>query len=396
MSGYGNASRNYLESLSKIKEINLKCINFSFESREFKCDLVNKHTLVDLNNIKRGKFLNDDVKAIFEYLDSNQYDVIFFLPNDWLGFGANTEAFLFNDSINLHKICKGAVNVYPCVVWETDKVPSCWLESYKRLSNIKKLICACEWNKSVFGQEVKKECITIPYLVKNNLSYDSSFYKKITDMQKGRFTFCNISQWNDRKGMEEMIRSFYCEFWNDDVVLILKTYIDWFQVGTNSRELLLNKISRIKKSIKHYGKSVNFKCNIILIDSILTKEEINSIYKASDAYVTCTKGEGFGLPIAEFLIQNNKPVVIPDKGGHLDFCGNSNLFIRSEYEPCGVSQNNHYSEIEMKSIQVSLTSAQEKMRQAVEINKTIDFSSKCVDYLNEDRIIKLFKEALEI
>tara|TARA_B100000287_G_scaffold428296_1_gene479455 strand:+ start:245 stop:1477 length:1233 start_codon:yes stop_codon:yes gene_type:complete len=397
MSGYGNASRNYLKSLSKIEKINLKCINFSFESREFKCDLVDKYNLVNTRNIKQGKFSNDDVKTIFNYLGGNEYDVIFFLPNDWLSFGMNSNSLLFNDRINLHKICQDAANVYPCVVWETNKVPESWAKSYNSLSNIDKLICACSWNASVFNRETKKDFSIIPYSVEQNLDYDQSFYQKLINIKKDRFSFCNVSQWNDRKGMEEMIRSFYCEFWNDDVLLFLKTYINESQAGaTDSRDLLLRKINNIKNSINHYGKNIDFKCNVVLIDTILSKEKIYSIYKASDAYLTCTKGEGFGLPIAEFLMSNNKPVITPDKGGHLDFCGDSNIFIKSEYQPTTVSQHPHYSELEMESVEVSLISVRKKMREAIEINKSIDFSKDCREYLSRNKNVKLFKEVLGI
>ena len=183
---------------------------------------------------------------------------------------------------------------------------------------------------------------------------------------------------------------------NDDVVIFLKTYISESQAGVKSRDILLNKISNIKKSINHYGKSIDFKCNVVLIDNILNKRQVNSIYKVSDAYVTCTKGEGFGLPIAEFLTLNNKPVVVPDKGGHLDFCAASNIFIESQYQPTKVTMNPHYSELEMKSIEVSMTSAREKMREAITIDKSNDFSSQCRNYLDRDKNIKLFKEALNI
>ena len=396
MSGYANAVRDYLKTLSKIDDINLKCLNFSFESKEFHSEMLNKYTLTEKTNVKIGRYSNKDMETISTYCTNNEYDVIFFLTNDWLSIGQQTDSFLFNGHLNLHHLCKNAKNVYPCVVWETNKVPDSWIKSYNSLPNISKLICACSWNASVFSKETKKDYSVIPYSIENNADYDESFYQKLMKIKNNRFSFCNVSQWNDRKGMEEMIRSFYCEFWNDDVVIFLKTYISESQAGVKSRDILLNKISNIKKSINHYGKSIDFKCNVVLIDNILNKRQINSIYKVSDAYVTCTKGEGFGLPIAEFLTLNNKPVVVPDKGGHLDFCADSNIFIESQYQPTKVTMNPHYSELEMKSIEVSATSAREKMREAITIDKSNDFSSQCRNYLDRDKNIKLFNEALNI
>ena len=209
-----------------------------------------------------------------------------------------------------------------------------------------------------------------------------------------------VEQFNKMQNNEEYEfcrKCAYQSFCGVDVVDDLSRYhsVNYEKSETHFCKMRMSTFDYIFSKISKKDKNSLYP-DVILIKEDLNDNALKALYLMCDALVAPSRGEGFGLPIAEFLIQNNKPVVVPDKGGHLDFCGNSNLFIRSEYEPCRVSQNYHYSEIEMKSIQVSLTSAQEKMRQAVEINKTIDFSSKCVDYLNEDRIIKLFKEALEI
>ena len=58
--------------------------------------------------------------------------------------------------------------------------------------------------------------------------------------------------------------------------------------------------------------------------------------------------------------------------------------------------NPHYSELEMESIEVSISSVREKMREAIVIDKSNDFSSHCKNYLDRDKNIKLFKEALNI
>lgn len=395
ISGYGNASRDYLKTLSLIDNLELKCLNFSFEKNEFSNELVNKFSITRDLSKKAGKYSKEEIDVILNYCNED-CDIIFFLTNDWLSFGSNTVEKSLNEMINLNLICKRSKRVFPCVVWETDTVPKIWHNGYNSLSNIKSLICACDWNKEIFESQTRFSGTVIPYVPLVTNEYDAKYYNRLKSLSEGKFSFCSVAQWNDRKGMEEMIRSFFLEFKDDDVLLFLKTYTNEAMTGISRRDFLIQKIKNIKASINHYGSQNNFKCKIILIDNFLSKEEINAIFKVSDCYLTCTKGEGFGLPIAEFLMFNDKPVVCPSLGGHLNLCSDSNFFIDSIYEPAIVSGNHHYSEIEMNYVQVSINSTRKKMREVYSSELREGYSNKCLKHLNRERNIKLFKETLGV
>jgi len=395
MSGYGYASRSYLKTLSNIKNIELKCLNFSFEKKEVFNDLVKKFSLTKSLKIKRGNYAGTELQEILKFVDKNT-EIIFFLTNDWLSFGFHSAETKLSNTLNLNFLCAKSKHVFPCVVWETDSVPDIWLAGYRSLNNIKKIICACKWNAKVFSKETNKECAILPYTLQRSNKYDTKFYEKLRKIKKTSFAFCNVSQWSSRKGMEELIRSFYLEFYNEDVVLFLKTYINQAISGTKNSNFLKEKILQIKNSISHYGRKTKFKCKVVLIDEILSKEEIVSIYEASDAYVTCTKGEGFGLPIAEFLINTDRPVITPDKGGHLDFINDNNFFIESSYEPALIPSNHHYSEIEMNYVQVKISSTKEQLRTTLNYDKQKKYSDLCHEYLSIENNVKIMKEILEL
>lgn len=395
IAGYGNASRDYLKTLSLIDNLELKCLNFSFEKNRFIDELVNKFTIISDLNKKAGKYSEEEIDIILSYCDKD-CEVIFFLTNDWLSFGSNTAEKSINGIINLNLICKRSKRVFPCVVWETDTVPKIWHKGYDSLENIESLICACNWNKEVFESQTGFFANVIPYVPLITSEYDKEYYNRLKSLSEGKFSFCCVAQWSDRKGIEEMLRSFFLEFKNDDVLLFLKTYTNDAMTGVSSRDFLTQKIKNIKTSINHYATQVDFKCKIVLIDSFLSKEEINSIFKASECYLTCTKGEGFGLPIAEFLMFNDKPVICPSLGGHLDLCSDNNFFIDSTYEPALVTGNHHYSEIEMNYVQVSINSTRKKMREVYSSEPKEGHSDKCKEHLNRERNIKLFKEALGV
>lgn len=397
ISGYGNAARSYLESLlvlNRQRKINLKIINFSFEKAE-----------VNVREEVRNLFLsNDGIKDIF-HDDYEEYEVIFFLTNDNMLVGKdNDQDFLSHWGRlrpNLYRVCKNAKNLFPCVVWETDKAPKEFVQAYRYFDNIERLLCACSWNEEVYHRQTGLASCTIPYPLHDaSIEFDQSMLNKINAVKKGRFSFCFISQWGYRKGFDILLKSFLIEFENEPVDLVIKTYINKALTLRDETEVFKQEIDRMKKTLFPL-KEENFDCKIIVINSLLSKEEINSIYKSADCFVSCTRGEGFGLPIAEF-INFSKPVIVPDKGGHLDFCSKDNFFIQSNYEPCSQPPNHLYTP-RMNIVEASVSSTMSKMREAYDMYKNDrslfekrgegarDF---LLNYLNVERNVKLFEEVL--
>lgn len=404
ISGYGNAVRSYFKILKKLhdkQKIKLNILNYSFESnsdisQKEKQELQHFSITSDLD-IPQGRYFKEKTK-ISEYL-KKEYILILFLTNDYLILGKNnSNLFLKNGLLNINKIVNGSLETLPCVVWETDRPPENWIKGYKE-KKVTKLLCACNWNNQVFKAHSGKQTITIPYSMKKNDSYESSLYDKLKKTTSGKYTFCSVGQWGDRKGFDLLLRSFYAEFYNDEVFLVLKTYQNKAFINASEKNNLNNKIENIKRNINHYGKKIVPKCKIILLTSLMSKEKINSIYKASDCYVTATRGEGFGLPIAEFINVAKKLVIAPSKGGHIDFIHKENYFVSSSYEPVK-GLNSLYSEVDMNYIEPSLRDLRIKMRKAYKEGSNNSIGQKSynflLEYLSDDRIENMFCEALEI
>ena len=168
--------------------------------------------------------------------------------------------------------------------------------------------------------------------------------------------------------------------------------------GVNETQHIVSQIKGYISNITHYGKSIDPKCRIIVLNDILNKKQINSIYKASNAYVTCTRGEGFGLPISE-AINFEKPVIVPSIGGHLDFIEqNNNFFIDSTMEPVVGYGNPYWSSINTNWVEVSTNSTRKRMRECYESKDLQSRGLKSKDfmhsYLSPERCVKLFEEIL--
>lgn len=409
ISGYGNAVRSYFKVLSELhskKFINLKIINFSFERystlSEEEVENISKFDLLNSVNRKYEELflLSIEDKQKLEKYKEKEYELIFFLTNDWLSSGFEQKI----PGLNLYDLATKAKNVYPCVVWETDKVPYSILESYNKLSNIHTLLCACTWNAETFSKYTNLNTVVIPYNLEHKEQYDIETFSSLEKAKGNNFSFCTVSQWGWRKGFDILLKSYLLEFYNDEVILFLRTYQAKAMTNNDETSFFIEQIKKFKDSIRINSQKTDFKCKIVLLNSLMSEEQINSIYKSSDTYITCTRGEGFGLPIAEFSLMTGRPIIAPNLGGHLDLINKEELLIDSRYEPCYLDKdvNAMYSS-EMNIIESSINSTRQKMRQVFELykNNQVHFNSLGKDIqlniqekLNFKRNVKLFKEVL--
>ena len=154
----------------------------------------------------------------------------------------------------------------------------------------------------------------------------NKYYKKpqkssILKDIKEEFCFLYTGHWlpgkfgEDRKNTGLMIKTFLETFntsSKNKPALILKT--NQVNYSLLDREEILKKINNIKDQVK--GNLPN----IYLIHGELTDEEMNQLNNDSKvkAFVSFTKGEGYGRPLAEAAI-TGKPVIVSNWSGHTDF-----------------------------------------------------------------------------
>lgn len=135
------------------------------------------------------------------------------------------------------------------------------------------------------------------------------------------FCFLYVGHWlqgefgEDRKNTSLLVKMFLETFKDkkNKPALILKTSHGGASIM--DREEVLKKIDVIKSSV--IGKSIP---NIYLIHGDLDDADINDLYNHPKvkAFVSLTKGEGYGRPFAEFCL-SKKPVIASAWSGHLDF-----------------------------------------------------------------------------
>ena len=146
---------------------------------------------------------------------------------------------------------------------------------------------------------------------------DSELLKDISE----NFCFLYTGHWlpgkfgEDRKNTGLMIKTFLETFNTSSrkkPALILKT--NHANYSLLDRESILKKINQIKDMV-----SGNLP-NIYLLHGEMTDEEMNQLNNDNKvkAFVSFTKGEGYGRPLAEAAI-TGKPVLVSNWSGHVDF-----------------------------------------------------------------------------
>lgn len=282
-SGYGNCARQYVKALNKKHDVRTQPVVYFTGDRNSYISREDKNFITKL------------------LVKGSDYDYIYVE----------------------HKT-PGALNKYKhkkdigYTVWETDRVPERFLSNINSKDEI--------WTPSLFSKNVLESSgTTVPIKVIPHIIDTEMFKPDKKDLETTVFLF--NGEFTFRKGIDILFKAYLKAFTSKDKVeLLVKTNI-LNNLGYGDK-YISESIDNLKKSIRSsdYPKiSVSTK---LFPDSILPR-----IYNKADVFVTATRGEGFGLPIAEAM-SCGLVTIVPDKGGHTDFCDKSNsVLVRSKIVP---------------------------------------------------------------
>lgn len=152
------------------------------------------------------------------------------------------------------------------------------------------------------------------------------------------FIFISVFKWERRKNWQLLVRAFLSTFAGKPVQLWIKT--SPYMQSAPRRELRLYATEELGATAKDLGQ-------IIVIEDRLRSEELRCAYNWADAFVLPSRGEGFGLPLAEAMSMG-LPVLGPRFGGSKAFT-----------EAAGVPLNGSMRRGEFEVHQTSLRRAME-------------------------------------
>ncbi len=194
-------------------------------------------------------------------------------------------------------------------VWELEDFPQTWEERFKLFDEI--------WVPSNFvaaaiSLKSPKPVIKIPHNLE--IKYpQKKFNRQEFGIPKDAFVFgfiFDFYSYLERKNPLDLINVFKDTFnKRENVYLIIKTSGSDF----NPKGLAL-----IKELSQDH--------NIIIVDSIWSKEEVFAFYKDIQVYVSLHRAEGFGFTLAEAM-SFGLPVIATGYSGNLEFMNDLNSFL---------------------------------------------------------------------
>ncbi len=203
----------------------------------------------------------------------------------------------------------GSINILHSYGWEESEFPQKWVKEFNEYLQ----------GVSVMSEQVKKILIdngvNLPIAV-TGLGLDHLSKIETTNdlyIKAKKFKILHISSCFPRKGIDILLKAYKNAFTsNDDVSLIIKT----FDNVHNDIDIQLHELR----------KSYSLFPDVIVIKEDLNENQIKSLYLQADLLVAPSRGEGFGLPIAEAMFLG-VPVITTNWGGQLDFVNNHNSWL---------------------------------------------------------------------
>ena len=221
----------------------------------------------------------------------------------------------------------------------------------------------------------------------------NKYYKKpqnsglLKDIKES-FCFLYTGHWlpgifgEDRKNTSLMIKTFLETFkgpGNKKPALVLKcNMVDYSLLD---REEILNRINQIKDQV-----SGNLP-NIYLLHGEMTDEEMNQLNNDDKikAFVSFTKGEGYGRPLVEAAI-TGKPIITTNWSGHTDFLHpDYNILIGGELKQIHPSAANQFLLAESEWFNINADVAGRAMKDVFKKYKLyLEKSRKQTQYIKDN------------
>ena len=204
---------------------------------------------------------------------------------------------------------KGELNILSQYCWEESGFPLEYVNDFNQ--NLDGITVISNYTKKV----LQTNGVTVPiHFVSLSLDHILNTHAKAIPLQTQKsFKFLHISSCFPRKGVDILLKAYAEAFTkHDDVTLIIKTF-------PNPHNDIESQIAKLKELYPDMPE-------ILLINKDLESSEIKWLYENTNALVAPSRGEGFGLPMAEAMM-THLPVITTDFGGQVDFCKPENAWL---------------------------------------------------------------------
>jgi glycosyltransferase involved in cell wall biosynthesis len=199
---------------------------------------------------------------------------------------------------------------------ESASVPSQFIEACHRFDEI--------WTTSEFCRDVLVNAGLERHIEIVPNSVDSRFYNEKVKPHTFKpplkdFKFVAVASWNYRKGWDALLKAYLRTFTGDDPVSLL--IVTAYQAdGEGHRRY------KVEKAIQDARAEFANPAHIARCGFSIPENEMPRVYRACDAFVLPSRGEGFGLPYMEASLCG-LPVIATNHSGHTMFLNKENAYL---------------------------------------------------------------------
>lgn len=237
--------------------------------------------------------------------------------------------------------------------WETSLIPKAWVKECNKLQEI--------WTGSKTNADaIRNAGVTVPiWVCPQPIETDRDNQKpyKILDEAPGRFYFYSIFEWTERKNPTALLKAYFEEFSEDDNVgLIIKTYLGNF--NNEQTALIQSSIAAIKA--KYVGKQT---APLFVYKYLMDRFQVQRIHATGNCYVTTHRGEGWGIPVVEAMLQGN-PVISTAYNGINEYLmkDGKGITVPCTMIPVRNSRNHEWYTQDQKWAEIDLEALKKEMR----------------------------------
>jgi glycosyltransferase involved in cell wall biosynthesis len=214
--------------------------------------------------------------------------------------------------------------VFGYTTWETDRLPGHWPDLLNRMDG---LLVPCEWNHKVFtASGVTVPIHVVPHIAPPPIAPSRT---PILEAAEQDYVFYTINTWTRRKGVELALRAYLSAFrGSDPVVFVLRTSRDVFVQSRNPIRRFLEKRFRptTARALQKLLRGRPDPARVILLCDELSAAEMEGLHTRGDAYISLSRGEGWGLGAFD-AGAHGKPVIMAGHGGPLDYLSEDRAYL---------------------------------------------------------------------